>query len=233
MDVPRVVRRAGHVVAALRSVVALKRRLRRVRSLEDAVELAFSFRSGGITIVPAQRPGEILDLLRLIAAEPPRTVVEIGTNRGGSLFLLSRAVAHDATIVSVDLPGGPFGGGYSPTLKPLYHAFARRRQRIHLLRADSHDPATTARVGRLLRGRAIDLLFIDGDHTLEGVRADYELYAPLVRPGGLICFHDIVPDASDDVGVPAFWRDVSAGHETLEFVAEGPVSGMGIGVLRR
>ena len=33
---------------------------------------------------------------------------------------------------------------------------------------------------------AIDFLFLDGDHSYEGVRRDFENYAPLVRPGGIV-----------------------------------------------
>jgi predicted O-methyltransferase YrrM len=36
----------------------------------------------------------------------------------------------------------------------------------------------------------LDLLFIDGDHSYEGVKRDYELYVSKVKPGGLILFHD-------------------------------------------
>jgi len=38
--------------------------------------------------------------------------------------------------------------------------------------------------------RRIDLLFIDGDHSLEGVRADFELFRPWMSPDGLVIFHD-------------------------------------------
>ena len=37
-----------------------------------------------------------------------------------------------------------------------------------------------------------DFLFIDGDHTVEGVTKDFLLYRPLVRKGGVIAFHDIL-----------------------------------------
>jgi len=41
---------------------------------------------------------------------------------------------------------------------------------------------------------AIDLLFIDGDHSINGCSQDFELYAPKVKPGGLIAFHDYYAD---------------------------------------
>lgn len=49
--------------------------------------------------------------------------------------------------------------------------------------------------------REIDMLIIDGDHSYEAVKADYDLYSPLMRPGGFIVF--------DDYGVDE-WPDVSA-----------------------
>ncbi len=36
----------------------------------------------------------------------------------------------------------------------------------------------------------VDLLFIDGDHSYEGVRTDWRTYAPLLAPGATIVFHD-------------------------------------------
>ena len=48
----------------------------------------------------------------------PRFLLEIGTARGGTLFLFTRVSSSDALIISVDLPGGLFGGGY-PELRKL------------------------------------------------------------------------------------------------------------------
>jgi predicted O-methyltransferase YrrM len=153
---------------------------------------------------------EIDDLLRRLESERPRTLLEIGTANGGSLFLFTRVADDDATIVSVDLPGGSYGGGYSSLRTRLYASFARPRQRLHLLRADSHDRSTRDEVERALAGRSVDFLFIDGDHSLEGVRADFDLYVPLVRDGGTVAIHDIVPGSRELVGgVPQFWREVA------------------------
>lgn len=38
---------------------------------------------------------------------------------------------------------------------------------------------------------SLDVLFIDGDHTYEGVKADLNNYAPLVKSGGRIILHDV------------------------------------------
>ena len=59
---------------------------------------------------------------------------------------------------------------------------------------------TVEKLKARLSGRMIDLLFIDGDHSFQGVKTDYELYEPLTRH--LIAFHDIFGDVS------RFWNEV-------------------------
>ena len=45
-------------------------------------------------------------------------------------------------------------------------------------------------VGRDWRGPAVDLVFVDGDHSPQGCREDWEVWRPRVRPGGAVAFHD-------------------------------------------
>jgi predicted O-methyltransferase YrrM len=159
-------------------------------------------------------------------------VVEIGTASGGTLFLLSRVSSPQALLVSIDLPGGAFGGGYHAWRAPLYRSFATGGQRIVLLRGSSHAPEMLARLRKVLGDRPIDLLFIDGDHRYEGVKADFEMYSPLVRPGGSIAFHDIMPDPQHpEVGVNRFWREISARFPFTELVENPAQEGYGIGLL--
>jgi predicted O-methyltransferase YrrM len=236
------------VLRALRPALApaaaarLRRRAARARSLDDLLEIAFTFDAFGITIGPGQVEAEIRWLLETLEREPPSRVLEIGTSYGGTLFLLSRIASPEATVVSVDLPGGEFGGGYPRWRIPLYGAFARRGQRLELIRGDSHDPATPARVEEILRGEPLDFLFIDGDHTYEGVKADFELYAPLVRPGGLIALHDIAAPADGAAhaegptllggDVPRFWSELRDRYATDEMVADPAGGFFGIGLVR-
>jgi hypothetical protein len=82
-----------------------------------------------------------------------------------------------------------------------------------------------------------------GDHRYEGVAADYDLFHRLVRPGGIVAFHDIVPDSrsrggpdtgTDAGGVPRFWDEVrSRFPATASELIESPAQdACGIGVLR-
>jgi predicted O-methyltransferase YrrM len=206
--------------------------------VEGLVGLVKSFNYAGITAPAWQKTSEITALLRLLQAEPPQTVLEIGTAGGGTLFLLARVAAADALLVSVDLRHGRFGGGYPAWRGRFYRSFAREDQRVEPLRGNSHDQRLKMRVERLLDGRALDFLFIDGDHAYDGVQQDFADYSPLVPPGGLIAFHDIVPGGfgkhGDPGGVPTFWRELRASRpDVIELVEDWEWGSCGIGVLRK
>ncbi len=187
------------------------------------------FQYGAGFLDPIQLEDEIEKLAEDVGRLQPATVVEIGTRNGGTLYLWTRLAQPDAVIVSIDLPGGQFGGGYSSLRTPFYRRFARERQKIHLLRANSHDPSTRAKLTGVLGGRSIDFLFIDGDHTYGGVKQDWEMYAPMVRPGGLIAFHDISSNYKD-IEVKKLWDTIKTGYDNREYVAD-PGGYCGIGVL--
>jgi predicted O-methyltransferase YrrM len=193
------------------------------------IEETFQYCEGFLS--PIQVIDEIVRLVSDVKTLNPKTVLEIGTHRGGTLYLWTRLAQPDATIISIDLPGGKFGGGYSPFRIPIYRRFARERQPIYLLRADSHANSTLQETQRLLANRAIDLLFIDGDHTYDGVKKDWEMYSPLVRLGGLIVFHDIAGDY-DDSRVKLFWDSVKPAHPHREYISN-PGGKFGIGVIQK
>jgi len=231
---------AGHALRQLGDRLLIREATRDFRdrregihNLDGALDLAFGFDFEGVTIAPLQIRSEIARLLQELEPRHARTVLEIGTANGGSLFLFCEAVAPDSHLVSVDLPGGLFGGGYEATREPLYEAFARSGQRLDLLRADSHDPDTKKRVEELVGGREVDFLFIDGDHSRAGVESDYLAYAPLVRAGGAIAFHDVHPGPSSLVGgVPEFWSELKAAVDHEEIVDSDAQEGYGIGLVK-
>src|SRR5581483_5159299 len=75
--------------------------------------LDFTFGPAGQLIEPSQNWSEIEPLLNTLYQRQPKVVVEIGTKFGGTLAMWC-AVAHpEATIISIDLPGGIHGGGYA------------------------------------------------------------------------------------------------------------------------
>ena len=130
-----------------------------------------------------QRVEEFCVVAGVLLALRPRHVLEIGVYGGGS-FALWCALASGRKI---GIDSGSIGGPIHQRLPDFQARFGD----VRLIKADSHAPATREQVVAMLEGEPLDFLFIDGDHTVAGVRADYEMYGPLVRPGGWIGLHDI------------------------------------------
>ncbi len=194
--------------------------------------LDFAFNDLARLIKPAQIQSEISGLLKIVHKTKPKMILEIGTANGGTLFLFSRIASKDATLISIDLPGGRFGGGYPKWREFLYKAFALPGQKMHLLRMNSHKRETLEQVKEILGEEKLDFLFIDGDHIYEGVERDFEIYSPLVRQGGIVAFHDIAPGPSENVGgVPQFWEKIRDRYDGREIVEDWNQGGYGIGLL--
>lgn len=169
-----------------------------------------------------QDPVEAAQLLELI--EPGSTVVEIGCDRGGMLWAYRRASA--GRVIGIDLPAAGWGSG-----------LACDPHGATMIVGDSHEPSTLHQLKAALDGGEIDFLFIDGDHTFEGVSRDYRWYRPMVRTGGIVAFHDICSHfLFPDLKVEQLWWDVRRDHpkSTWEIInRQRPWGhGMGIGVLR-
>lgn len=174
-----------------------------------------------------QRLWELASLMGVVKRLRPRVVVEIGTHRGGSLHGWSRVAAPDALLVSIDLPTPEYGPERAGDLRRLL----RPGQRLAEIRADSHDPATRASLLRILDGRPVDFLWIDGDHTEAGVRADWADYAPLVRPGGVAALHDIQYNpAFPSTRVDRLWAELADRHAARAFIDQDQPGGVGMGI---
>jgi cephalosporin hydroxylase len=130
-----------------------------------------------------QRVEEFSVVAGVLLALQPRHILEIGVYGGGS-FALWCSLAS-GTKIGID--SGNIDG-------PIHHRmpdFQARFGDVRLIKANSQDAATLEQVKTALAGEPLDFLFIDGDHTLQGVQKDYSMYGALVRPGGWIGLHDI------------------------------------------
>jgi len=147
--------------------------------------------------------------------------------------LFSNVAHEEATLISVDL---------SQTIEKriLFRYIKKEKQKIYLIQGDSHKIETFRKIEEILKGRKVDFLFIDGDHSYEGVKKDFEMYSPLVRKGGIIAFHDIIPDYYTRYGIKTgswtgevykFWNEIKEKYEHLEIVKDREQDGFGIGVL--
>lgn len=179
-----------------------------------------------------QKLSELKDLLDFLETRQMNTVVEIGTATGGTFYAFCQIAPSDAHIISIDLPGGPFGGGYEVEDVQVFKTYAKVGQTIFFMREDSHQEETKKGLLERLKERKIDVLFIDGDHTYEGVKKDFEMYEPLVAKGGIIIFHDICKHATaPDCQVDRFWNQIKHQYKFKEFIDKNEADWGGIGVL--
>jgi predicted O-methyltransferase YrrM len=119
-------------------------------------------------------------LYRLVRSRTAPSVVEIGRYRGGTTFLIAAAGGR---VLSLDVDPAVAGSDRS-----LERALERYdlRDRATLEIADSR--AYPVEPG------AYDIVFVDGDHTYDGVRADVERWLPGLAMGGDLLLHDaLVP----------------------------------------
>jgi len=194
----------------------------------------FVFKDLVRTIQPLQVEEEIKKLLEIVKKEKPRFILEIGTAKGGTLFLFSQVIPDGANIISVDLPKGEFGGGYSKWKIPFYKSFAKKNQKINLLRANSHSEETFEKVKKILNGNKLDFLFIDGDHSYEGVKKDFEMYSVLVKKNGVIALHDILKHATEpECQVNKFWDEIKKKNNFVEVIGDKKQGWAGIGIIKK
>jgi predicted O-methyltransferase YrrM len=109
----------------------------------------------------------------------------------------------------------------------------KHEQTIKLIEADSSKESTLEEVKNTINGE-IDFLFIDGGHDKKDVRNDFEKYAPLVRKGGIIAFHDIDVSLNMEAcdGVKKFWAEIKLKYDTEEFINTETKVHYGIGIIK-
>lgn len=120
----------------------------------------------------SQEAFELWQMLKNVAEIKPKRIVEIGVHKGGFLETLHKAFP-DAILAGVDMDFSQLE----------FDDFIQ-------IKGNSNDPDTRNALMQALDDTPFDFLFIDGDHNYAAARKDWELYAPFVRPGGLIGFHD-------------------------------------------
>jgi len=155
--------------------------------LDGFEDLAFLFSSNLLNMGPALLAiDEAAYLYRLVRGLGPATLVEIGRYKGGSTLLLAAAMDPAARLHSYDLHR-EFDVGHRGPEQDRYLAAALDRyglqERVEMVVADSH---TVAHPG------TCDLVLVDGDHSYDGARGDYEHWRSALEPGGHLLFHDAV-----------------------------------------
>jgi len=168
--------------------------------------------------------GHIPFAFELVRRLRPATVVELGTYSGSSFAAFCQAIeaeSIDGRAYGVDLwAGDEHMGRFEEALFQEMSRFARERYPniAHLLRKSFDDAVEDFADG------SIDLLHIDGTHTYEAVRNDFERWRCKVSRRGVVLFHDIhvtVQNAGPSAlrfGVRRLFDEVKANFRHTEFL---------------
>ena len=128
-------------------------------------------------------------LFGLVRRMDPRRVIEIGRYKGGTTILIAAAMRGRGRFWSIDI--APLDPHLRPdTVRPVETQIADLCQRfgltVDLIVGDS-------RTVEIDTGE-VDLVFIDGDHSYEGAKSDFERFGRRVRVGGAVLFDDAFDD---------------------------------------
>jgi cephalosporin hydroxylase len=138
--------------------------------------------------------------------------IEIGSAFGGSFHLWSTLI--QGKKISVDMePIGQYPQNL--TLEIYFQRNATWRKHftdVYPVLGNSHLQKTVDTVAKALDGDLVDFLFIDAEHTYDGVKSDFEMYKHFVRPGGYVGFHDIRMMVADSypwtAGCGVYWDEL-------------------------
>lgn len=179
-------------------------------------------------VLTAQIDWELRELIRLYDRLAPRHVLEIGSEKGGTLWYWLEGAQEGGIVVNIDILQNQ-SEEERARLPVTWATWAPFGVVYHGLIGRSDDPSIHDMALKYLEG-SIDFLFIDAVHTYEGAKSDFELYGPHVRAGGVIVLHDLVePAFSPHIQVWRLWQEIQdAGYKTQELRAGAIYGGIGV-----
>ncbi|MEA2256727.1 MAG: 1-O-methyltransferase [Solirubrobacteraceae bacterium] len=184
--------------------MALPKALRRLAPdrLRDDVRLRSLLVGAGLIPPRTMHSDADAGVLRAVAAGR-RRVVEIGVYEGSSAVALCEVLGPEAQLHLVD-PFGHHGwalpAGWGATEGASRRVVQRARRRHDGPQITWHVDYS-ARVAARWEGE-VDLVFVDGDHSEDGVQADWDGWHRFVAPGGAVAFHDARLSQEGGRGLP-------------------------------
>lgn len=156
---------------------------------------------------------EILHLAYFLKGFQPHNMLEVGC-KGGTFSLFSQLSTGKKVGVDIDVQY-EVNVNFSAINDP---------ENTHFICGNSQTQETLDKVKSICP--SFDFIFIDGDHTYEGVSRDFHLYKQVLSKKGVMVFHDIDPNhrlrgGGDAAGGEAykFWQDLNEGVKS-EFICQ-------------
>lgn len=154
----------------------------------------------------------------LVSNTKPKLIVELGTHKGNSLFSFAQAIKDnklDTKLHGIDSwKGDEHAGLYT---EDIYKSFLNISKKYYKdIKIVPHkmyfDEALTK-----FNDNSIDILHIDGLHTYDAVKHDFETWLPKVnKTSGIILFHDVC-ERTENFGVYLLWEELKKKYKTITF----------------
>jgi len=159
---------------------------------------------------------ELAWIYNILEKHKLKNVLEIGVACGASLIIWEKLGGF---IVGID------DDIQSKAHGMLTHLIETNKMNIKLILGNSKDPEVVKKAKDYFPDRTVDFLFIDGEHTYEAVKQDYLNYGPMVRPGGIIAFHDTV---HIETNINRFWEELLKENGNLQTEEFKDHNGIGV-----
>jgi cephalosporin hydroxylase len=183
-----------------------------------------------------QIPNELIPFMEYVDKEvAPKNFLELGLCNGGTFYIWCGIAVRGGIKLGIDLPNGNWGAPHIRSEKEIEtnkHAFQTFAPNAYVLFDDTKEKNSIDWVKNKLNGEELDFLFIDADHSYEGVKTDFYNYLPFVRKGGFIAMHDIkktLKHSDNGCHVYKFWEELEG--EKKEFV-DADYDWGGIGIIK-
>jgi predicted O-methyltransferase YrrM len=170
-----------------------------------------------------QNRQELRDFCAWLKPRQVKHFLEIGTYRGGS-FLIWNWLSEPGIHIAID-PNSQNGIQLTKEqLAARAALFTSLKPTIHMISLDSTRAGTARKVEAIIKPNHLDFLFIDGEHSQRACHSDWIMYGALVRPGGVIAFHDAARYESVKT---IFAAAQKAAAESRLFTGPGELRGIG------
>lgn len=170
--------------------------------------------------------GHVFFAYDLVVNTKPEVIVELGTHKGHSFFSFSQAVKDNglnSKLYAVDTwKGDEHAGFYGDEVYNVVQSVIEKYYGAiyTCLKRKTFDEAVSD-----FEDNSIDILHIDGLHTYQAVKHDFENWLPKMKKNGVVLFHDIAVKEKD-FGVYRLWEELKRKYNFMEFYHSN-----GLGVL--